>query len=475
MTAAILDHLWQSTLVASLLGILTLLFRNNSAGTRYWLWFLASVKFLAPFSLLTALGRNILPHTVPAGSLTLLARIEPAAAPFAAVTPSPHLSSPHLASLFTSNFTWAVIVAAVWGLGFATLAFVWLRQARKLSAIVREAKPLTLDSEVPVKATSELLEPGLVGVLRPVILVPESLSDRLSLAEIDAILAHELTHLRRQDNLLAMIHMLVEAVFWFHPLVWLIGARLCEERERACDEAVLDAGKKPLDYAQTILKVCRFYFRSPLACASGVSGSDLDRRIIAIMVKRDIDAVDPNKILLLAGLGFLVILTPLVTGGLKPAATAPLVQSVVQILAPAESDNPPAQSVITPRPRHHSFAQAAPVPVPERFVAAPAIDVSMPMIVLPTPQLAAEPAEIIDAKNEALVCRPPQRLPASRLQGPQVCLPQQEWDRLKAHGLVLMPDGHTLAASNDMSHPIVCESVLIGASTAINVNVACHQ
>jgi len=469
MTAAILDHLWQSTLVASLLGALTFLFRNNSAGTRYWLWFLASVKFLAPFSLLTALGRNVFPHTVPAGSLKLLARIEPAAAPFAAALPSPHLSSLHLAS----NFPWAAIIVAGWGLGCAALALLWLIQLRKLSAMVGEAKPLTIDSEIPIKATSELLEPGLVGILRPVILVPESLFERLSLAEIDAILAHELTHLRRRDNLLAMIHMLVEAVFWFHPLVWLIGARLCEEREKACDEAVLEDGKKPLDYAQTILKVCRFYFRSPLACASGVSGSDLDRRITAIMARRDIDEVDPNKILLLAGLGFLVILTPLVTGGLKPAA--PLVRSFVQILAPAESQ--PAQTVITvsPRPRHHSVAQAAPVQVPERFVAAPAIDVSMPMIVIPAPQLAAEPAEIIDAKSEALVCRPPQRLPTSRLQGPQVCLPQQQWDRLKTQGLVLMPDGHTLAASSDMPHPILCESVLIGASSAINVNVACHQ
>ena len=58
MTAAILDHLWQSSLVPALCYALTLLFRSNSASVRYWLWFAASAKFLLPFSLLAAVGRR---------------------------------------------------------------------------------------------------------------------------------------------------------------------------------------------------------------------------------------------------------------------------------------------------------------------------------------------------------------------------------------------------------------------------------
>ena len=54
----ILDHLWQSTLVAVVIAILTLVFRNNSASVRYWLWFAASLKFLQPFSLLAQIGRK---------------------------------------------------------------------------------------------------------------------------------------------------------------------------------------------------------------------------------------------------------------------------------------------------------------------------------------------------------------------------------------------------------------------------------
>jgi bla regulator protein BlaR1 len=54
---------------------------------------------------------------------------------------------------------------------------------------------------------------------------------------MEAMLAHELCHVRRRDNLTSAMHMVVEVVFWFHPLVWWIGVRLMEERERACDEA----------------------------------------------------------------------------------------------------------------------------------------------------------------------------------------------------------------------------------------------
>ena len=73
--------------------------------------------------------------------------------------------------------------------------------------------------------------------------------------------------------------MVVQAIFWFHPLVWWIGARLVDERERACDEDVIRLGSEPEVYAESILKTCEFYVESPLACVAGVTGSDLKKRI----------------------------------------------------------------------------------------------------------------------------------------------------------------------------------------------------
>ena len=111
------------------------------------------------------------------------------------------------------------------------------------------------------------------------LLWPRSIGARLSDEQVEAILAHELAHVRRRDNLTAAIHMVVQSVFWFHPLVWWLGARLVDERERACDEDVIRLGSEPQVYAEGILKTCEFYVESPLACVSGVTGSDLKKRI----------------------------------------------------------------------------------------------------------------------------------------------------------------------------------------------------
>jgi len=131
-------------------------------------------------------------------------------------------------------------------------------------------------------------------------LLPEGIAERLTPAQLDAILAHELCHVRRRDNLTAAIHMVVETVFWFHPMVWWIRARLIDERERACDQEVLRLGNDPEAYAEGILESCKFYLESPLACVSGVTGSNLKRRIETIMANPISLPVSRPKRLLLA-------------------------------------------------------------------------------------------------------------------------------------------------------------------------------
>jgi len=131
---------------------------------------------------------------------------------------------------------------------------------------------------------------------------------------MESILAHELCHARRRDNLTAAIHMVVEALFWFHPLVWWISARLMDERERACDEGVLEAGSEPRAYADGILKTCEFCVESTLACVSGVTGADLKKRIFRIMTQEQAEKLKYGGRLLLAGFGCATVLAPLFLG-----------------------------------------------------------------------------------------------------------------------------------------------------------------
>src|SRR3954467_4860022 len=117
--------------------------------------------------------------------------------------------------------------------------------------------------------------------------------------------------------------MIAEAVFWFHPLVWWIGARLVEERERACDEEVLRLGSEPQIYAEGILNVCKLYVESPLVCVSGVTGSNLKKRIEAIMSNHKGHALTRARKLLLAGAGVVALAGPLVIG----VGQAPLIRA----------------------------------------------------------------------------------------------------------------------------------------------------
>jgi hypothetical protein len=157
-------------------------------------------------------------------------------------------------------------------------------------------------------------EPGVFGIFRPVLLLPEDIAHRLSPAQLQAVLAHELCHARRRDNLAMAIHMSVEALFWFHPLVWFIKARLIEEQERACDEEVLRRGGDPEVYAESILKICEFYLTSPLICVAGITGSHLKKRIEDIMENRVALQLSLGRALLLAAAAIAALAGPIIIG-----------------------------------------------------------------------------------------------------------------------------------------------------------------
>jgi uncharacterized protein (TIGR03435 family) len=200
------------------------------------------------------------------------------------------------------------LLGLLWAIGFVIVSTAWWRKWRQIRAALRTASRLRLPIGIVVMSSPEFIEPGVFGVRRPILLLPDG-NRRL-----DAIVAHELCHVRRRDNLAAAVHMAVEALFWFHPLVWWRGARLMEERERACDEEVLRMGSEPAVYAEGILKICELYATSPLPCAAGVTGGNLKKRIEGIMTNRTKPRLGAGKKLVLAAGGMLAVTVPIVVG-----------------------------------------------------------------------------------------------------------------------------------------------------------------
>jgi uncharacterized protein (TIGR03435 family) len=340
------NHLWQSTLFAIAAGLLTLAFRKNRAQVRYWMWFSASIKFFLPLALLMSLGSRFEPSSKSIAAPAISDAIEQVTEPF-----------PETVS-FTTSFTpiqgrdWRPFaIISVWACGFAAIALIRIRGWLRIQAAVRAAVPMEIPSTIAVRASPGLLEPGVVGFLNPILLVPDGIAERLTPSQLSAVLAHELCHIRRRDNLTSAIHMLVEALFWFHPLVWWIGARLVEERERACDESVLSLGNEPQVYAEAILNVCKLYVESPLACVSGVTGSDLKKRIEVIMTNRMVLRLNFAKKVALAFAGIAALAVPIAVGMMNTphlrAQSAPLVIAAPVIAPPA--DEPPVEPPAVPQ------------------------------------------------------------------------------------------------------------------------------
>jgi uncharacterized protein (TIGR03435 family) len=117
--------------------------------------------------------------------------------------------------------------------------------------------------------------------------------------------------------------------------VWWIKNRLLEEREQACDEAVLQSGNVADVYAESILNVCKFCIESPLACVAGVAGSDLKRRIVRIMTEKVARNLNLGRKLLLVLAATVAIAVPVVFGlvHIKQASAQILTGSQAQDIA----------------------------------------------------------------------------------------------------------------------------------------------
>lgn len=345
MISAIANHVWQSTLFACVMAYVSFLLRNNRAAVRYRLWLVASVKFLVPFSLLIGVGKQVEWRRDGPVDPPQMHVIEQVRLPLA-VLASPARSSPRESSDLVAE-----ILFAVWFCGFAVSSVSVLRRRRHVQSLVRGSAQLALDVRIPVVLSRSRVEPGVCGVFRTILLLPEGLQEHLSSAEFESVMAHELEHVRRRDNLTYSIHLIVEALFWFYPPVYWIGKRLIHERERACDEAVLQHGSDPRVYAEAIVAVCRFSLQLPPVCVSGVSGADLKRRLELIVLKRTGDRMSLRQKLLLSVVGTATMLVPLGAGALHAS------------LSPAqEPDKPIPQLIATSALPQFEVASIKPSP-----------------------------------------------------------------------------------------------------------------
>jgi uncharacterized protein (TIGR03435 family) len=313
---ALANHLWQSTIVAGVSALLVLLLRNNSARVRYSVWFVAAMKFLIPFSLFVTIGHQFEWRAASQITRRPISTVAGIGVPF-----SPTAQLPISIPVAPKVSPIPTILVVVWLCGFLGCAWHWLRSWLRVRSVLKRSSPLKLelplkDVSIPVRSSPSLLEPAALGIIRPVLVLPLGLTEKISRDQLKAILIHELCHVRRRDNLAIAIYMVAETVFWFYPLVRWIGKRLMDERERACDEEVLRIGQEPDIYIEGILTVCKLNLESAPTCAAGVMGSDLKKRVKAILENRTVNLNFAKKVMLAAA-GLAIVVFPLMIGAVQ--------------------------------------------------------------------------------------------------------------------------------------------------------------
>ncbi|MBN2686324.1 MAG: M56 family metallopeptidase [Pontiellaceae bacterium] len=176
---------------------------------------------------------------------------------------------------------------------------LWVDALQRMTdALKRRTRPI-------LKWSRSIAAPVLVGVVKPMILLPFALANRLTPEQVEAVLAHELAHLCRKDSWALAVQRVVETILFFHPVIWWMSHRMNIAREEACDDLVLAAGCDPADYAEALI-VCsecraekpRFagaLATSPLA-ATGKGKGLLRRRVLRLIGGGDDGAVRLGRI-----------------------------------------------------------------------------------------------------------------------------------------------------------------------------------
>lgn len=163
----------------------------------------------------------------------------------------------------------ALAAVAAWGLGVAVMLLRLARERRALArlrdasapaparmrAALRRAVRRGLVGAPPALRAAAVASPQVIGWWRPLLLVPHGLHGRLARDELDAVLLHELAHVRRNDLRWNLLQRAALALLWFHPVAWRLQASVARERERCCDALAVRHGASPVALAKALVKL----------------------------------------------------------------------------------------------------------------------------------------------------------------------------------------------------------------------------
>jgi beta-lactamase regulating signal transducer with metallopeptidase domain len=304
---ALFHFLWQGALVAALLGALLWFLRNRTPALRYALACGAlATMFALPVATAWSLAARGAGRSSPE---TGASNLSSGALPFPASTGADANVDPMIPATLRNRLEalrpWAL---SVWfaGVLFLSVRFLGgLAAARRLirrgtrpaprawqEALAGIAARLSIARPVRLLESAVVKVPTAIGAFRPVILFPATVFLGLPTRGLEALLAHELAHVRRHDYLVNVLQTVAETLLFYHPAVWWVSARVRVEREQCCDDLAIAATGDPRSYARALMRLEEMRGAAPaLAVAAG--GGDLWKRIVRLLTQRPAEGDGP--------------------------------------------------------------------------------------------------------------------------------------------------------------------------------------
>ncbi len=337
------------------------LLRRLSAAARHWIWFLALLGVLImPIlaAVIPSFSLPVLPAAIDGGATTnpdsgstsrpvnLAAlpaqQIHAPSNPSSADTTGIRQSDERTLGMFPAvNIDWSLALLLIWFGGALLIVACWSRQMMAIWQLARRGTPIAdpilddaartlgINDEVRLVLSDQAVTPLTWGLRRPIILLPLR-ADEWPDERRRIVLLHELAHVARGDYVMQWFVLLACAVNWFNPLVWRAAGRAAIERERACDDRVLDAGIGGAEYASHLLEIARLVLSQrrtaiPSAVVTMVSG--FERRIRAILDHRQSRRALSRRGGMIAALLCAGVVLPL--GGIRLSPVALATQTAV--------------------------------------------------------------------------------------------------------------------------------------------------
>lgn len=207
-----------------------------------------------------------------------------------------------------------------------------------LGRMAIQAKRLSLRIMPVIAYCEHVTVPIVIGLLRPIILVPTAMINGLTPEQLESVLTHELAHLRRHDHLLIVVQRVLDVVLFFHPVTWYLSRRIHDERETCCDDLVLFIGGDRLHYAQSLLRVAELRLATTsrndksltALAADGQRPSKLRQRIARLLGDSNNESVRVSSVWLVAVLAAFVA----ASGWVINTMAAPVVVETPDVVAP---------------------------------------------------------------------------------------------------------------------------------------------